>query len=72
MLKRLRKTIAVMVGDASMREFPPAWEPQADRMAWGDQLSAATAAEMAEREAAEGASIRPQQGPSSGRLSLAG
>ncbi len=34
---RLRKTVAVMVGDASMREFPEQWEAPGDRMAWSDQ-----------------------------------
>ena len=75
-LKRLRKTIAVMVGDASMREFPPEWEPPADRMVWGDQLPAGAAAETTHQEVAVAEeSTRPQQKgptPTGGRLSLAG
>ncbi len=38
---RLRKTVAVMVGDASMRPFPPEYEPPADRLVWSDQTRAA-------------------------------
>jgi hypothetical protein len=37
--ERLRKTVAVMVGDESMRDFPQAYEPAKDvRMRWpGDR-----------------------------------
>jgi len=42
---RLRKTVDIMVGKASMRNFPPAYENAADLMVWNDQKEAANAAQ---------------------------
>ena len=41
---RLRKTVDIMVGDASMRVFPEAYEAERDKMVWNDQKEAANAA----------------------------
>lgn len=35
--RRLQKTVAVMVGDADMREYPANWEKDTDLMIWSDQ-----------------------------------
>jgi hypothetical protein len=40
---RLRKTVDIMVGKASMRNFPAAYENTADLMVWNDQKEAANA-----------------------------
>lgn len=42
---RLRKTVDIMVGKASMRNFPAEYENQKDLMVWNDQKEAANAAQ---------------------------
>ena len=47
---RLKRTVDVMVGDASMRVFPVDLEQEADMMVWNDQREKTNAARSVDNE----------------------
>lgn len=53
---RLKKTVDVMCGDASMRLFPPHLEPPRDLLVWADDRADAATAEAAGAGAGQEAS----------------
>ena len=61
--RRLRKTVDVMVGDASMRQFPAEWERPEDRMVWSDQREPPQREKVAAAAQAEVAANAPWPAP---------
>lgn len=57
---RLRKTVDIMVGKASMRPYPAAYESEKDMMVWNDQKESENARKCIDNTPPEAMPAAPQ------------